>query len=60
MRLQKTEADELPVLTIARFRRLRAGKGIKEANWRACIGEKNDIVGSRRSTDSLKNHKIIH
>ena len=31
--------------------------GIEDAEWRACSGEKNEIVGSRRSIDSLKNHK---
>ncbi|WP_157957438.1 hypothetical protein [Ignatzschineria indica] len=31
--------------------------GIKDAKPRACTGEKNEIVGSHPSTDSLKNHK---
>ncbi|WP_157957437.1 hypothetical protein [Ignatzschineria indica] len=31
--------------------------GIKDAKLRACTGEKNEMVGSRPSTDSLKNHK---
>ncbi|OYQ80613.1 hypothetical protein B9T19_05065 [Ignatzschineria sp. F8392] len=38
----------------------RRQKDIKDANQRACTGKKSDIVGSRRSTDSLKNHKIIY
>ncbi|WP_133243538.1 hypothetical protein [Ignatzschineria cameli] len=29
--------------------------GIEDAIWRACTGEKNEIVGSRRSKNSLKN-----
>ncbi|MFD2722669.1 hypothetical protein [Ignatzschineria indica] len=31
--------------------------GIKDAKPWACTGEKNEMVGSRSSTDSLKNHK---
>ncbi|WP_133243559.1 hypothetical protein [Ignatzschineria cameli] len=27
--------------------------GIRDANLRACTGEKSEMVGSRRSTDSL-------
>ncbi|WP_204758304.1 hypothetical protein, partial [Ignatzschineria cameli] len=58
------KADELPVLTIAFFHQSRAGKycyfsdiilGDESADWRACACYKNEIVGSRRSTDLLKN-----
>ncbi|WP_133243452.1 hypothetical protein [Ignatzschineria cameli] len=53
------------LLTIMCFHKLHAGKyryfsdiilGTESAESRACTCYKNEIVGSRRSTDLLKNH----